>query len=249
MPKQAKNKTVLIGKTGFFIALAAGLAALVSGPGTNHGLWTFRTGITILRWSAYAGIAGAALSLVAFIASLRIVIVRNLLWALLGLVMGGSVIGIGLYWKHVAEGVPRIHDITTDTVNPPQFKAVLKLRRDNDNSPLYGGAEVAALQHKAYPDITPLHLPVPRDLAFEKALGAARKLGWQIIEAGKDTGRIEAVDTTFWFGFRDDIVIVVGSQGSGSRIDVRSASRSGLSDLGKNAERIRKFLHAVKEAA
>ena len=51
-----------------------------------------------------------------------------------------------------------------------------------------------------------------------------------------------------WFGFKDDIVIRIVAEGNGSRLDIRSMSRVGKSDLGKNAERIRKFLAALKEA-
>jgi uncharacterized protein (DUF1499 family) len=106
---------------------------------------------------------------------------------------------------------------------------------------------VAAQQRKAYPDIIPLILPVPQDQAFERALAVSRRLGWQIIDADKNAGRIEAVDTTFWFRFKDDIVIRLRQQNSGSRVDIRSESRVGVSDLGKNAERIRKFLQEIKK--
>jgi uncharacterized protein (DUF1499 family) len=244
---QAKSKSFLIARAGFFIALTAGLAALLSGPGTNYGLWDYRTGISVLRWAAYGGVAAAALSLIGLIASLRIVIVKGFLWALLGVIVGSFLAGLMLHWKQVAESVPRIHDITTDTTSPPEFVALLRLRKSDENSPAYGGGEVAVRQLKAYPDIIPLMLPVPSDQAFERALAVARRLGWQIIDADKTTGRIEAVATTFWFGFKDDIVIRLRQKDSGSRVDIRSESRVGVSDLGKNAERIRKFLKAMKE--
>jgi len=244
---QAKSKSFLIARAGFFIALTAGLVALLSGPGTSYGLWDYRTGISVLRWAAYGGVAAAALSLIGLIASLRIVIVKGFLWALLGVIVGSFLAGLMLHWKQVAESVPRIHDITTDTTSPPEFVALLRLRKSDENSPAYGGAEVAVRQLKAYPDIIPLMLPVPPDQAFERALAVARRLGWQIIDADKNTGRIEAVATTFWFGFKDDIVIRLRQKDSGSRVDIRSESRVGVSDLGKNAERIRKFLKAMKE--
>lgn len=225
----------------------AGLVALLSGPGTSYGLWNYRTGISMFRWAAYGGIAGGALSLIGLVASLRIVILRGFLWALLGVIVSCLLTGLGLHWKQLAESVPRIHDITTDTENPPEFVAILRLIRSDENSPAYGGAEVAAQQLKAYPDIVPLLLPVPADQAFEKALAVARRLGWQIIDTDKSMGRIEALDTTFWFGFKDDVVIRLKQKNSGSRVDIRSKSRIGVSDLGKNAERIREFLSAMKE--
>ncbi|MGD0280775.1 MAG: DUF1499 domain-containing protein [Dissulfurispiraceae bacterium] len=244
---QTKNKPSLIAVAGFFMALLAGLAALLSGPGTSNGLWNYRTGISVLRWAAYGGIAATAISLIGLIASIRIVIVRGFMRALLGVLIGGCLLGLTFHWKQVAESAPPIHDITTDTENPPQFVTILKLLRSGENSPVYGGEEVATRQRKSYPDIIPLILPVSPDQAFERALAVARRLGWQIIDADKDAGRIEAVATTFWFGFRDDIVIRLRPQNSGSRVDIRSESRVGVSDLGKNTERARKFLKQMKE--
>lgn len=244
---QTKSKSFLIAKAGFSAALMAGLAALLSGPGTSFGLWNYRIGISMLRWAAYGGIAAMALSLIGLIASIRIVIVRGFVWALMGIVIGGVVAGTVLHWKQVAGSVPRIHDITTDTANPPEFVAIRKLLRSGENSPIYVGSETAALQRKAYPDITPLILPVSTKQAFEGALAVSRRMGWQIIDYDKSEGRIEAVATTSWFGFSDDVVIRIKRHDSGSRVDIRSESRVGVSDLGKNAERIRKFLRTMKE--
>ena len=54
-----------------------------------------------------------------------------------------------------------------------------------------------------------------------------------------------ATATTPWFGFKDDVVVRVERAGTGSRVDVRSKSRVGRSDLGVNARRIRDFLAAL----
>jgi uncharacterized protein (DUF1499 family) len=86
---------------------------------------------------------------------------------------------------------------------------------------------------------------VTPDRAFARAEAAARRMGWQIAAAAPDQGRLEASDTTRWFAFTDDIVVRVAAAPTGSRIDVRSASRVGRSDLGVNAKRIRAFLAAV----
>jgi uncharacterized protein (DUF1499 family) len=73
-------------------------------------------------------------------------------------------------------------------------------------------------------------------------------MGWKIVDMNKDAGRIEATDTTFWFGFRDDIVIRIEKNDSGSRLDIRSVSRVGISDIGTNAKRIRRFLKKMQKA-
>jgi len=93
--------------------------------------------------------------------------------------------------------------------------------------------------------VTSLIISLPPDRAFARAQAAARALGWRIVAAAPAEGRLEASDTTWWFGFTDDIVVRVRATAQGSRIDVRSASRVGRSDLGVNARRIRAFLAAV----
>lgn len=71
-------------------------------------------------------------------------------------------------------------------------------------------------------------------------------MGWKIVAAEAEMGRIEATDITFWFGFKDDVVIRITAQNKGSRVDVRSVSRVGLSDVGTNAKRINSFLEALQ---
>jgi uncharacterized protein (DUF1499 family) len=104
---------------------------------------------------------------------------------------------------------------------------------------------VAVKQRAAYPDIKTAILSVPPNEAFARALDAARALGWRIVAEVPAEGRIEATDTTFWFGFTDDIVIRVTAAGYRSLVDVRSVSRVGRSDVGTNAKRIRAFIRRL----
>ena len=133
-----------------------------------------------------------------------------------------------------------IHDVSTDRDNPPQFVAVLPLRAAAKaaNSTDYD-AKTAELQKETYPDIGPLHLDVPPAQAFDRAAAAAREMKWDIVATDPAQGRIEATATTFWFGFKDDVVVRIAADGSGSRVDVRSLSRIGKSDVGANAKRVR----------
>lgn len=139
---------------------------------------------------------------------------------------------------------PPIHDISTDPADPPAFVAARQLRSAGDNSLDYGGARVAGLQRRAYPDIRPLASPLPPARALEAAERTARELGWRITAADPAAGRLEATDTTKVFGFTDDIVLRVRPEDGGSRIDLRSASRVGVGDLGANAARLRRFARA-----
>jgi uncharacterized protein (DUF1499 family) len=70
-------------------------------------------------------------------------------------------------------------------------------------------------------------------------------MGWRIVAAVPEEGRIEATATTPLLRFKDDVVIRVTSRGNGSRIDMRSKSRLGKSDLGANAKRIRAYFRAL----
>ena len=147
----------------------------------------------------------------------------------------------------VAGGSPAIHDITTDTNDPPTFVDVLPLRAGARNSATYGGSDVAALQRAAYPDILPVDLAITPAAAFAKARTAASAMGWALVSANSSGGRIEATATTRWLRFKDDVVIRVRPREGGSRVDVRSVSRVGRNDLGKNAERVRAFIGRIRE--
>jgi uncharacterized protein (DUF1499 family) len=123
---------------------------------------------------------------------------------------------------------------------------VIPLRQGSPNPVEYQGEAIARQQSTAYPDIQPATIAEPPEAAFKRALTAARDLGWQIVAAVPTEGRIEATDTTLWFGFKDDIVVRVTPTAAGSRIDVRSVSRLGEGDLGKNAARIRAYLRRLQ---
>jgi hypothetical protein len=142
---------------------------------------------------------------------------------------------------HAAQRVPHIHDITTDTENPPRLVSVLPLRKNAQNSVEYGGPAIAAQQHMAYPDIVPLMLPMPPAQAFEQALAAARHRGWMIVDANPAEGRIEARPPPSGSGSRT-MGHPHNRRPGGSRLDMRSVSRVGVSDVGTNGARIRSYL-------
>jgi uncharacterized protein (DUF1499 family) len=221
------------------LGLLAAVSVLAAGPGTRFGLWGFRTGFSALRWGAYAGLAAAAVAVL-------LLVVRpksgGVVPLVLGLVLGLGAAFVPWRWMQQARGVPPIHDITTDLDRPPKFVAVLPLRVGAPNPATYGGSAVAEAQRRSYPDIKPLLLSVPVAAAYQQALASARGMGWELVASDSAAGRIEATATTPWFGFKDDVVVRVRPDGSGSRIDVRSVSRVGKSDVGANAKRIRTYL-------
>jgi len=110
----------------------------------------------------------------------------------------------------------------------------------------YPGEAFARQQARAYPDIKPVMLPMPPREAFERAVKAAEAMGWEVVGRDAAAGTLEAVDSTKWFGFKDDIAVRVSAADSGSRVDVRSKSRVGRNDLGTNARRIRAYTERLK---
>jgi uncharacterized protein (DUF1499 family) len=242
-----KRPLSILAIAGFVLALLAGLAEIAAGLGTRWGWWNYREGFFILRLAAYGGISVGVISLFGCAVTRPNGRRRGVVWSVAGLLIALAVFFIPWSMGQRAHQVPAIHDITTDTENPPPFVALLPLRQASANKAAYGGPEVAARQRAAYPDILPLELPLPPGPALNLAVDAARSLGWQVIEANEREGRVEATDTTFWFGFKDDIVVRITAATRGSRIDIRSVSRVGRSDLGTNAKRIRGYLKKLRE--
>lgn len=236
------------------IGAGAGLVALLllaaSGAGHRIGLWPFRTGFTLLGWAAWLGLGAAGVSLLGAVLVGKVRPRGRLGLALGGVIIGLAVAAVPWQWQQAVAKYPFIHDITTDAADPPLFVTLLAARANAPNTSDYGGPKVALLQHAAYPDIVPVILPVPVDEAFRRAEAAGRRLGWDMVALVAAEGRIEATDTTLWFGFTDDIVVrvrPVEGETDGARIDVRSVSRVGRSDVGANARRIRAFLQQLQD--
>jgi len=235
----------LLPLAGIMLALLAGLGAALAGFGHRWGWWHYRTGFTVLKAAAYIAIAAAVVSLAGLVVTRPLLLRQGMVLSLAGIIIGLLVAGIPWSWLRTVKQMPMIHDITTDMENPPKFIAVLPFRKEAANPVEYGGPDIAALQHKAYPDIVSLRMKVQPDRAFEQALQAAREMGWEIVDAPSKDGRIEATDSTFWFGFKDDVVIRITPETEGSRVDVRSLSRVGKSDVGTNAKRIRAYFNKL----
>jgi uncharacterized protein (DUF1499 family) len=228
-------------------AALCGALELRAGPGYRLGWWSLGSGIQTMRWAATAALVAAAVALLATLCTARFGARRGALLGGAGLLLALAVAAPPLYLGWKVGRLPHIHDISTDTADPPRFVAVLPLRAGAPNPTAYDAA-LAAEQHAGYPDIAPLVLDVPPAQAFERAQRVARTMGWDIVAVAPQDLRIEATATTLLFGFKDDVVIRVAAQGSGSRVDMRSLSRVGGSDFGVNAERVRAYLRRLAAA-
>lgn len=233
------------------IVLAAsmllGLVLILSGFGSRWGWWQYTTGFAILRWTAFLGAFMLVMTGYAFFRVKNMKSRRGTPLAALGFCISVVlvVIPVGLY---VGAGLfPAIHDVSTDTENPPEFVDVISLRADVDHSPEYGVRETAAIQHEHYPDINSFTMNQSYNRAFEVALQAAGDMrGWEIVSHDRAEGRIEATDRTIWFGFEDDVVIRVQEKNGITLIDVRSKARVERKNPGIHARRINRYLNRIK---
>lgn len=238
------------------IGLAATIAAL--GPGTRFGLWDFGFALGLMRQIALPTLIAAGLAVVAFLLAV---------WRAQGLVVLAFVAALGagaaayapIKMRALATSNPFIHDITTDFDDPPAIVAAADAPRKNPAA--YAGGDkvrnsektVAEAQREAFPDIVPLYVTSDVDRAAQAARDVIAEMKMEVLaDNGYSTlagnGRvIEAVATSRWYGFKDDFVVRIAPQeGGGVRVDVRSQSRVGLSDLGQNAARTRAFLANMK---
>lgn len=237
----------------FALVLAAiAVLLLALGPiGWRSGWWQFRFAfLTLMPWAAYFGIAALVVSVVTMLFGRSRIDGHGMAVAVLAFAAGGLIAYIPWHYDQIRRTVPPIHDITTDPDNPPAFVVVVPMREAAGSDRVaYEGAKLAEQQRRAYPEIAPLTLALPPPKAFARALDTAKRMGWTIDAADDAAGRIEASDTSRWFGFTDDVVIRVTPSGSGSRIDLRSSSRVGRSDFGVNAARIDAYLATFRTAA
>ena len=225
---------------GLAILLAAG-----AGPAYRLELLSLREAFSLLRYGVYCAIAASALGLLTLLIGAW---QRRPAPAFAGALALAISLGIAYvpysHWR-LAQSVPPIHDITTDTDNPPAFIALAQAREAAPNAVDHPGEATARQQHAAYPDIAPLFLQADLSTVREAARAQVASSGWTAAEISEDG--IEATATTRWFGFKDDVVIRMRVENGVVRVDMRSASRVGRSDVGANAARIRAYLKALDQ--
>jgi len=236
------------------VLIAAGLA----GPGYRIELVELGTAFTLLRWGAYLGIAVGLLAVVFLVIAMAMRRKQEILPLAAAAILCGLVVFPIRAMQADAQAYPPIHDVTTDLADPPVFVAIEPRAEDpmrvpprreelEDMSP----QERWRTYHgEAYGDLRALTLDVPPREAIELARAAAEEMSWEIVDVAPEAGRLEATATTAWFGFKDDVVVrITPAENGGARVDLRSVSRIGISDLGKNAERIRAFLKTLEVRA
>ena len=145
-------------------AVACAVVLPLAGLGYRFQWWGLRPGFAVVKWTTFAaaaaagGVARAPVSVRRGTADPRSSVVA--------LVVAGAVLVVPIGLVRAARQALPIHDITTDTENPPGFVAVLGSRPGATNSTDYAGSLRRRRQRGAYPDIAPADLARPPDRVF-----------------------------------------------------------------------------------
>lgn len=243
-------------RIGLCVIAGGMLVVLLSGPSHRLGLAGYKPALIALGIGTLLCAIGALLATLGLIggAVRRTPVPR--IPAAVGIVLALGVFGYLLAQTVQARAAAMLHEVSTDLDDPPAFVAIEQARQrlPGTNPSAYISEmkvrdttiDVPAAQRRHYPDIQPLTLDVTPDEAYARAERTIRELGWEVLAASPEEGRIEATDTTRFFGFKDDIAVRIRPANGGARVDVRSKSRVGLSDAGTNAKRVRRFLELMQ---
>lgn len=151
---------------------------------------------------------------------------------------------------------PQLNDISTDPADPPELIAAAvqpgRIPEMNVIDPIR--PDEAARQETAYPAVMGRRYDAPIDRVMESVQAVLATRNWKIIDAGRTNMApdgalagitIEATAWSFWLAWPADVAIRVIDEGDTSFVDMRSASRFGLHDMGDNAARITSFLEEL----
>jgi len=170
--------------------------------------------------------------------------------AVVTFMVAGGILAWPLSVVPLARSMPELNDVTTAPASPPAFDTLAAQRKAPANPAAYP-VRFAEVQAKAFPDLAPLLVNRSVDEAYDLVLVAVRRERMTIVkeqppsEENGLTGVIEAVDRTTVLGFYDDVVLRVAGTSTEARIDIRSASRFGRHDFGRNVHRVRVLLRGI----
>jgi len=221
---------------------------VMGGFGTRLGMWSYSGGFTVASGGVLLAAAGFFLGVIGYIVALRKGLKAERSNILIALVICTILlVQVGMQMNAVSS-VPAIHNISTDTQDPPAFDALVAVREAEGANPLaYDASVLAQQQQQSYPWVQTLKVPTNPGIVLNQAVSVLEDLGLEVVNVSVEQGIAEATDTTFWFGFKDDVVVRVRENAEGgSLVDVRSVSRVGRSDLGVNAKRIGAILQGLR---
>ena len=230
------------------IACGVGLLGLIllasAGPSYRVGILSLTNAFTLLRWAASRVSAPMLLGAIAAGLAHRRHSRVQMVVAAPALLAGLVAVGVPFEFQRRARTVPPIHDISTDLENPPTFDAIVPLRADAPND-LERTSEVTELQRHGYPDLAPLRC---RYRLIRRSIAPWGGAGSRVADRhGRQEQRPHRGDRYHALvRVRGRRRRQVDALGVGARVDVRSVSRIGRSDIGTNARRIRQYLDRLQ---
>ena len=215
--------------------------------------------LTSTLGAATAALFGLIAGLIALVLAFRAKPRLGLRGPTVAVALSGLLLAVYLAWASGAQRQPPIHDVATDWSDPltpsgellsargPRTNAVEPAPAIAANSRAKGfaGQTVAEINARTCPGAAPVVRAEPVDRAFTKARDAVKAAGLTIVTDQPAQGRLEATATSGWYGFKDDLIVRVRPEAAGARIDMRSISRLGVSDLGVNCNRVSRLRQAL----
>lgn len=233
-------------RVGIWLGIIAAVATIVGILGGRTGLLSGLNAFMSFGIGGLLFFVGIIVTLIGLLLSKGTAGDASATQSLAVILVGAAVIGGAAATMPDTSGAPAIHDLTTDLESPPEFVAILPLRAAAPNPPEYLDDGTAQQQREAFPDLVTLHVNGSIDEVFAAAEQAVGDMGWELVAADPAAGRIEATETTEWFGFKDDVVVRITGDTNSAAVDVRSKSRVGRGDMGANERRIREYLDILR---
>ena len=242
------------------IALIPGLLVAVGALGVKLGLLDLSLGYTLMArdWAPKLALLGVATGVLSLITALMVGFSKLWQRVLLVLVITAATIATMVGVDTAGGRAPPLHDVSTDWKTPLGFSdAALAARggssqavEDDPSLPVgsvvFAGRRVADVNAETCPAARPLVLERSPADAYEAAKAAVLAAGLVLITDDPMDGRLEATGRTYWYGLVDDLVVRVRPDAAGARVDMRSISREGGPDLGRNCRRIETLATAIK---
>lgn len=239
------------------------LLVLVGALGSKFGWFSWKVGFGLLTadWAPKAAMLGLAAGAVAVV--LALVVGARRLWiaAVLAVLAPAAVLAGLNGLRAQAASVPPVHDVSTDIDDPPMASPALLRERGPDANPIeraplvdlrknrpevenWADGRVLRISADSCPQARPAVLPEAPAEAEARVERALTEAGLTL-RPDRELGRVEATHTSTWYGFKDDVIVRIRPDGRGSRVDLRSVSRVGGSDIGANCARVSRIVEAL----
>lgn len=247
-----------LGRLGVGLGVLSLALIVIGAVGAKMGVLPPLAGfLTSTVGAAGAALVGLIIGVIALFLALRAKPRLGLRGPSVAVALCGLLLAVYFAWSAGAQGRPPIHDVATDWRDPLTPSAALLADRSGAKNEIetsgstpvqakgFTGQTVAQINARTCPGATAVIRAEPVDEAFTRARDAVKAAGLRVVSDDVRSGRLEAVATSGWYGFKDDLMVRIRPENAGARIDMRSVSRVGVSDLGVNCARISRLRQAL----